>query len=154
MVKENPNSAEGYLRLAMAEGSGKQEIPPKANKSAEKAISLGLTNPASIATAYQTVGRYSLGVNKLDDAIAQLSQAVEATKSLEDKNQSVFSLYHRSLAYRHKEQYEAAYQDLQQAMQLVRDARLPEAISFLEKEMTAVSKHAGRPLDQFNLPPS
>lgn len=152
MVKENPNSAEGYLRLAMAEGSRQQEIPPKANKNAEKAIALGLTQPASIATAYQIVGRYSLGVNKLDEAIAQLSQAIETSRSLDDPNQVVFLLYHRSLAYRRKEQYETAYQDLQRAMQLAREAKLPEAISFLEKEMAAVSKHAGRPFDQFNLP--
>jgi tetratricopeptide (TPR) repeat protein len=128
-------------------------VPPKAKNYAEKAIELGLTSPESAASAQQIVGRYNLGVNKLEDAVQNFSMGIEAAKKANDPNLTISPLYHRSLAYRRQEQYESAYQDLQQAMTLARSTNLKDAITFLEKELKAVSQHAGRPLDQINLPP-
>ena len=153
-VKENPHSGEGYLRLAIIEAAGKQEVPPKAKNHAAKAIELGLSKMDSIAGANQIVGRYNLEVNNLDEAIGQFSQAIEAVKTAEDPTLLISPLVNRALAYRRKEQYGAAYQDFQRALQVAQNGNLKEAITFLEKEIETLSHHAGQQLDQFNLPPS
>lgn len=153
LLKENPNSAEGYLKLAVIEAGGKREIPRKANSHAAKALELGLNNPGSAVSAYQIVGRYNLDVNKLDKAIDQFSRAIAVVKTANNPTMTINVLYQRALAYRRKEQYEAAYQDLQQAMALANSAKLEGAIPVLEQELETVSRHAGRPLDQSKMPP-
>lgn len=152
-LKENPNSAEGYLQLAILEESGKRQIPAKAKDYALKAINLGLSKPEAAALAHQIVGRYNLGVGKAEEAIEQFNQAVGAMKAADNLDLYINLLYHRALAYRRKTQYDAAFQDIQQAIQLARNGNREEAIVFLNNELETISRHSGRSPDQFRVPP-
>jgi tetratricopeptide (TPR) repeat protein len=153
-LKDNPHSAEGHLQLAVLEGTGKAQIPAKAKDNALKAVNLGLKEPGAIAAAHQIIGRYDFDRNKVEEAIDHYSRAIEAIQTADNRAVFVNLLYYRGLAYRRKEQYEAAYQDVQQAIQLARSGNLDGSITFLEKELETISRHAGRPLDQFKLPPT
>ena len=152
--KENPHSAEAYLQAALLESADKAQIPAKAKDSALKAISLGLNNPAATAAAYQIVGRYELDRNKAEEAIDHYSRAIGAIQTTENREMHINLLYYRGLAYRRKERYVAAYQDVQQAIQLARSGNLEGSITFLERELETISRHAGRPLETFTPPPT
>ncbi len=153
-LKENPHSAEGHLQAALIESMDKAQVPSKAKESAIKAISLGLNKPTARAAAHQIIGRYELDRNNAEEAASQYSQAIGAIQSTDNPEMSINLLYYRGLAYRRKGQYEAAYQDVKQAIQLAQDKKLEESITFLENELETISRHAGRPLDTFTTPPT
>jgi tetratricopeptide (TPR) repeat protein len=153
-LKENPNSAEGYLQMAYLEEAGKQEIPTKAKDHAAKALSLGLNKPAATASAHQIIGRYFLGVNKQADAIDQFNQGIGAVKTADNQDLYINLLYFRALAYRRQQQYDAAFQDVQQAIQMARNGRKENALAFLNKELETLANHSGRSPEQFKIPPN
>lgn len=153
-LKANPNSAEGHLQLALIEGMGKREVPSKAKSHAVRALSLGLSDPATAATAHLLIGRYNLGVNKVEEAIDQFSQGIGRIKTTANQDIYISLLYHRTLAYRRKQQYDAAYQDVQQAIQLARQDNQERMLELLNSELETITQHSGRSLDQFTMPPN
>ncbi len=152
-LDENPHSAEGHLQLAVLEAQGKEQIPGKAKDNALKAISLGLNNPEAVAAAYQLVGRFYFSRGKIEEAIDHYDQAINAVQGTDNQNLLIGLLYYRGQAYRRNKQYEAAYQEVHQAIQLARRLNLVGAINMLNTELETISRHAGRPLDQFTTPP-
>ncbi|MFZ0544548.1 MAG: M50 family metallopeptidase [Candidatus Promineifilaceae bacterium] len=149
-IKENPRSGEGYLQMALLEEAGKREVPAKAKAYAAQALSLGLGNPEVTASAYQVLGRYNLTVNKPQEAIEQLSQALGALKATTNQGLLISVLYYRAQAYRRKEQYDAAYQDIQRAIQLTENGNQEAALTFLNRELETIYNHSGRSASQFS----
>jgi tetratricopeptide (TPR) repeat protein len=153
-LKENPNSAEGHLQLALIETMGKREVPSKAKNHAIQALNLGLGEPATAATAHLIIGRYDLGVNKAEEAVDQFSQGIGSVKTTGNQDIYLSLLYHRTLAYRRKQQYDAAHQDVQQAIQLARNGNHEQMLALLESELETIRQHSGRSPDQFTRPPN
>jgi tetratricopeptide (TPR) repeat protein len=141
------------LQQAVLQSTGKAQIPANAKESALKAINLGLNNPQAVAAAHQIAGRYDLDRNKLDSALDHYSRAIGALQSTDNPDLLISLFYHRALTQRRKEQYQFAYQDIQQALQLARQSNSEGSIKFLNEELETIKSHAGRPLDQFTIPP-
>lgn len=153
-IKENPNSGEGHLELALLAEAGKREVPAKARDHAVRAISLGLNKAEASAHAHHIIGRYNLGVNKLQEAVDHFSQALTAGKSPLNLDLQIDLLYHRGLAYRRKQQYNPAFEDIQQAIHLASQGNRKQALQFLKTELETIAQHAGRSPDQFMNPPN
>jgi tetratricopeptide (TPR) repeat protein len=63
-LQQNPNSAEGYLALALLQTEGKRQVSSAAKDNALKALNLGLSNPRSVVSASRVAGEYFLNVGK------------------------------------------------------------------------------------------
>lgn len=145
-LKQNPNSAEGHLQLAALRTQGKQQVPGKARDSAKKALDLGLSEPTAVAHANQIIGQYNLGVGKLDEAIDYFSRGIAAVAQARQPGLTGQLNYFRAVAYRRKGQYQVAYQDIQQAINLSRDTGEGQAVSHYMSELETIERHAGKSL--------
>jgi tetratricopeptide (TPR) repeat protein len=143
-LKENPNSADGYLQLALLQAQGKREIPSKAKNSAAKALSLGLSNPVAIVQANRIVGEYSLNVGKLDEALDRFNQGIAAAKAAGHPELSAHLHYSRAVVYRRQGKYDFALQDIQEAIRLARGTGQGQLVSRYENELATIQSHSGR----------
>lgn len=154
-LQANPDSALAYLELA-ALAAGKQGMVSKqAAAYAEKALHLGLAEPRRIAMAQQMVAAYQLEVGQEATAVHAYSQAIVALQEaaangptlLPDDVRGLASLYRRrSLAYRRQRQYDLAWQDLQQALSLARQAGDDALAADCQEDLAILENHAGAPL--------
>jgi len=143
----NPDSAVGYLELAALNSAGKGEIPKKAAADAQSALDLGLSNPQQIVYAHEIVGRYQLEIGQVEEAVSSFSQAIDTLN--DDKQhlnqESLFHLYiKRSQAYRRRQQYEQAYQDIQNAISNAQAAGNQAALKQAQQELETLENHTGR----------
>jgi tetratricopeptide (TPR) repeat protein len=143
-LKANPKSAEGYLQSAALKAQNKRQVPKGARDDAARAISLGLSRPAANAYANQLIGQYDLGIGRLDQAINSFSQAIEMASSSGSPELKAQLRYNRAVAYRRKENYELARQDIQEAIALSRVGGQGAAMSHYEAELTTINDHAGQ----------
>jgi tetratricopeptide (TPR) repeat protein len=139
-LKENPRSAEGYLQSAALKNQDKRQVPKGASEDAAKALSLGLTNPAGIAYANQLQGEYSLGVGRLDQAIAFFDQGIEALGSAERPALIAQLYYNRALAYRRKGRYALARDDIELAIELAHSSGQGQAMSHYQAELATIER--------------
>ncbi len=139
---DNPNSAEGYLLEALLTAHNKREVPKKARDSALRALSLGLEKPIAVAQANLLAGQYSLGVGEVDEAINYFSQGLGAAKSA-DQSTFVAELYYlRASAQRRNRRYEAARQDIEEAIKLARANSQGQAMTRYDAEKAIIEDHA------------
>jgi hypothetical protein len=141
-LKENPNSADANLQLAILEVGGKERVPEKASNKAQKALDLGLSKPEAIAAAHQIVGKYEWGRKRIEASIDHYSQAIRAIQESDKKQLLVSLLYNRGLAYRRREQYEPAYQDIQKAIGLAESEKMDNALPILKRELETISRQS------------
>ncbi len=146
-LKDNPNSAEGHLLQALLAAQNKREVPKKARDSAVLALSLGLDNPLQVAQASSLAGQYSLGVGKEEEAVNYFSQGIGAAKSAGRPEVTAGLYYLRANAQRRRGHYEAARQDIEEAIKLARGHSQGQAISRYEAEKGIIEQHAGRTTD-------
>jgi tetratricopeptide (TPR) repeat protein len=152
-LAQHPQSAEGYLQLAVLLNQNKEYVPPKSKEAAERALQLGLTRPFAVALTHQMLGRYELDHTRVAAALNHFNQAIELLPNPEYKSDfsPLFTaqLYsQRSLAYRQQKQYDLALSDAQQALQLAQAAGSETAVAQFEQELAVLEHHAGikRPL--------
>lgn len=148
-LKQNPDSAAAYLKLAELDGAGKSQITPRASEMVRRALSLGLPNPASRAYAHQILGKYYLDRNETEKAVTHLTEALAQKVDGEDTavSQHKSSLYHlRSQAYRRQRQYELAYQDIQLAYSLAQEIGNNQLMAYYNQEREIIKNHAGQSL--------
>lgn len=139
-LKENPRSAEGYLQSAALKAQDKQQVPKGASEDAAKALSLGLSHPAGIAYTNQLQGEYSLGVGRLDQAIAHFNQGIEALAATEHPG-LISRLYHgRAVAHRRKGQFNLARDDIEAAIELARSSGQGQAMSHYQAELATIDQ--------------
>ncbi len=144
-IQKNPHSGLAYLQLALAQAGQKQQIPRPAVQNLRKSLQLGLPTPQAQTVAHQLLGRYALDIGKIEDVIHHFSQAISFA------HPPTPSLYHdRSLAYRRQKQYDLAYQDLIQALQLAQKNQ-PQQVEFYRNELETLSRQSGRTWD---IPPA
>lgn len=141
-LKDNPNSAEGYLQLAALQAQDKRQVPKGSRDSAAKALSLGLSNPAGIVYANQLLGQYSLGVGRIDEAIGYFNQGLATAGSAGQPDLVAQLRYHRAVAYRRKGQYDLARRDIEQAIELARASGQGGAMSHYQAELATIENHA------------
>ncbi|MGD2076774.1 MAG: hypothetical protein PVH18_00200 [Chloroflexota bacterium] len=139
-LRQNPNSAEGYLQMAAIAAEGKRQVPKGARDNAEKALSLGLSNPQGLAFANMLVGQYSLGVGQIDKAISHYSQGIEAARQGGNANTTGRLYYLRAVANRRKGQYTAAEADIQEAIVRARHTNQGQVLSHYEAELAAIQR--------------
>ncbi len=95
------------------------------------------------------LGKYYLDIEKGNEAIDHLSQAIANFPEAPDLSLRIARLYYlRSQAYRRQAQYEAAFQDVQKAISLAQDSGDDSAIKFYRSELEIVKQHAGNKLDK------
>jgi tetratricopeptide (TPR) repeat protein len=137
-LQQNPNSAEAHLQMAAIYAENKRQVPKRARDSAEKALALGLSNPAGVAFANMLAGQYSIGVGQTDKAIDQYSQGIAAARE-SGNSETVGRLYYlRAMAYRRKGQHTAAEADIQEAIARARHSGQGQALSQYEAELAVI----------------
>jgi hypothetical protein len=141
-LRQNPNSAEAHLQLAAIYAEDKRQVPKRARDSAEKALSLGLSNPQGVAFANMLVGQYSIGVGQVDKAISHYSQGIEAARQGGNASTVGRLYYLRAVANRRKGQYTAALSDIQEAIARARHAGQGQAMSHYEAELPAIQQES------------
>ncbi len=146
----HPNSAEGHLQLALQTSEGFQHIGPESVEAAAKALSLGLREPDHVALAHQITALYYLERGDGQAAEAELSAALTPTATYDPESMMPIrraELHNlRSQAYRRLGRYEAAYAEIELALQLAREMSLEPLIQKLVDEKLLIEKHAGRSL--------
>jgi len=143
-LKENPNSADGYMQLALLQAQGKRQIPAKAKNSAAKALSLGLSNSVSIVQANRIAGEYSSNVGKLDEALDRFNQGIAAAKAAGHQELSAHLYYLRAVVYRRQGRYDFALHVIQEAIKLARGSGQGQLVSHYESELATVQSHSGK----------
>lgn len=150
-LKENPDSAEAYLQLAVLQNQNQSQISRQASRNAEKALHFGLSNPRSLAVAHQILGRFHLDRGQGEEAINHLSQAIATAAGADSGRQQAGDTlfyarlyYWRSQAYRRQRHYDPAYQDLQQAIDFAQSAGDEHTAAFYRSDLEVLEKHAGR----------
>lgn len=156
-LQAHPSDADGYAELAGLQAG--KNISAKSKENAEKALSLGVSSPRQRALALRILGQYALDRNQYQVAVAQFDEAIGTAVTLSTPSSAdllVLSyLYHlRSLAYRRQSQFDAAYQDMQQAIQLAQTAGNAKQTAFYQQELDIIEQHAGRPLGSSTNAPS
>ena len=148
-LEQNPNTGGGYLELAVLESAGKSQISRRASEHLQKALSLGIPNPAGRVYAQQLLGKYHLDRNETGTAINHLDEAL--AEKVEGGETAVTShmshlYFQRSQAHRRQRQYELAYQDIQQAITLAQQTGDERLVTHYRDEQAIIEKHAGRKL--------
>jgi tetratricopeptide (TPR) repeat protein len=159
-LKQHPNSAEAHIQLAILQSKDQNHITRRSKESAEKALHLGISVEPSLVMAHQILGQYAMERERMEQAINHFSEAIATavTKPTEAEEIPVHRqlhnarLYHlRSRAYRRLGQFDAAYKDIQQALALAQATANERQITYYQRELEILEKHAGRPL---GMPPT
>ncbi len=140
-IAQNPDNGLAYLEMAVLQSNGKRQTPSAALENARKALSLGLPGH-SAAYAHQLLGRYSLDVGRLDDAINHFSQGLAALPSKEESlaaNRANL-LHLRSRAYRQQGQAAQAMQDLEQALAAAQQINNEKMIALYQDELNTMTQ--------------
>ena len=144
LLQQHPDSGIAYLELAALQGSGKATVPAEAARNAQKALDLGLTDPAQIAYVHELLGRYEMERNRLDEANRHLSAAIETQGTAGQGAALANLLVLRSQVFRRQQNYSAAYQDLQMALTYARRTGYQAGIDQVRQELEVLSKHSGQ----------
>jgi tetratricopeptide (TPR) repeat protein len=150
-LKTHPESAEGYLQLALLSLEANRGQPNRdVIDAAEKAIALGLRDPNHVILARQLAAMYYLERGDGAAAEAQLNAALAQTAGLDADRLDPLRRAHLhrllSQAYRRQGRYNEASSEIEIAMQIAEDAGLASAVQEFKGEREVISKHAGRPL--------
>ncbi|MCA9873548.1 MAG: M50 family metallopeptidase [Anaerolineales bacterium] len=149
-LRDNPDSAIAYLELAALEAGKQHMVSKQAVAHAEKALQLGLNEPRRAAMAYQMIAGYQLEVGQGTTAVQNYTSAIAALRGaapVPADGRTLANLYRlRSLAYRRQQQYEMAYQDLQQALSLAQQLGDERLLNMFTEDLSILENHAGHPL--------
>ncbi|MFL7838011.1 MAG: M50 family metallopeptidase [Candidatus Promineifilaceae bacterium] len=143
LIEQNPESGLAQLELASLQSMGKDTVSKDAGESAQKALSLGLTTPAQKAYAHELIGRYQMDRGLLQEAGTNFSEGIEILGS--GSSPVIMELHIlRNQVYRRQQNYNAAYQDLMQAMAIAQQSGNESAIKQINSELDILAKHSGQ----------
>jgi tetratricopeptide (TPR) repeat protein len=143
-LQQRPNSGEAYFLQAMLALESKRTVPKTAVSLIHQALQMGIKNPRKRALAHHVLGQYYLEREDYTEAIQQFSQVI-ALSSVEEEAARLAEVYRgRSLAYRRQKQYDLAYQDIQQAIQIAQASGNEGQLQSMQEELNVIEQHAGR----------
>ena len=140
-INQEPHAAKAYVQRAAL--NIRRNVPRRSAEDIKKALDLGLSDPVSLIFAYQLLGRYHLEHNDAETAVTHFSQALSSAKSQQNPALRAQLHYQRSRAYRHQQQFELAYQDIQQAIQLAEQKNDKNALATYREELEIIENQSG-----------
>lgn len=145
-LRHNTSAGEAYLLQAMLALEGKRSIPKTAVADVQRALQLGIKDSQQQAVAHHILGQYYLDREAYPEAVQAFSQVIALSGSESNKVRLAEAYRGRSLAYRRQKQYDLAYQDVQQAIQVAQASGNEKQVEHLREELAVIEQHAGRPL--------
>lgn len=137
-----PRSAEGHLIMAFLEAESKNQVPRAARTHAEQALQLGLPEGREALAAHALLGQHYLEVEKTDNALRHLDEAL-AIAGRHDAPNAAQLYYLRALTQRRRSAYEAAAQDIEEAIRLAEQAGQEQMAAHYENERQTIAHHQG-----------
>lgn len=143
LLKTTPGSGSAHLEMAILLSEGKRQVPLRAVKHIEQALSLGLPNNLSNAFAHQLLGKYNLDMNRLQEAENHINQSLALTKAeAEAEPLQLARLYYlHSQVHRQQNNLDRAYEDVQQALSLAQTEENEQAVTFYQNELAAIGQN-------------
>lgn len=138
-----PRSAEGHLIMAFLQAEGKNQLPRAARDHAEQALQLGLPQTHQALSAHALLGQFYLQVEKTADALRHLDEALAFAARNEPSANAAQLYYLRALTQRRRGAYEAAAQDIENAIQLARQKGNERQLKHYENEQRTIAHHRG-----------
>jgi tetratricopeptide (TPR) repeat protein len=150
-LKTHPESAEGYLQLALLSLETNRGQPSRdVIDATEKAIALGLRDPNHVILARQLAASHYLERGDGAEAEAQLNAALAQTAGFDADGIDPLRRAHLhrllSQAYRRQGRYNEASSEIEIAIRIAEDAGLTSAVQEFQGEQEVIKKHAGRTL--------
>lgn len=150
----HPKDGDATALLAALEAGKNNHVSAKSKANAEKALQLGIQNPRQEAAAWRILGEYALERNQYPTAVTHFSQGISVLNNWpaddfgrrDYQNYQAYLYHQRSLAYRRQSQYDQAYQDMTQAVQLSQQAGQEKQTAVYQQECHIIEQQAGRPL--------
>lgn len=143
-LKQFPRSAPGHLVMAFIEAEGKNQLPRSVRSHLETALQLGLNDDGMRGSAHALLGQYYLHREKIDEALRHLDTALSTGNDRETPQRAAQLYYLRALTQRRRGAYQAATDDIEQALRLARDVGNAELINHYENERQTIAHHRGR----------
>ena len=135
----HPDSADGFLLLAMLNSRNGTRIDSKTAGYVQQALDLGLTD-GRVAYAHELLGRYRLERSDWAAAETELSIALASEPAVRQQAQL---LYWRSQALRHLNRLDEAARDSTEAVRMARALGDSAAVARYEQELEVILKHGG-----------
>ncbi len=139
-LARRPRSAEGHLIMAFMENENRRHVSRRARDHAQEALRLGLQEGANMAAAHALLADYFLQVEKWDDALRHLDQAVAASHTMPPASRAHLH-YLRALTQRRRNHYQLAQQEINQAISLAQQAGQDQAVTRYTNERELIMRH-------------
>ena len=145
-LAEHPNSAEGHLQESLLSRERGGPIRRETKESAERALNLGLRRADHATLAHRLIAVYYLERGDGQSALAQMDAAL-ALQSAYDPQIDPLTMgelhYLRAQALRRLQQYDAAYGEVEQAIQLAGALKHEAAVGRYMDEKELILFHRG-----------
>jgi tetratricopeptide (TPR) repeat protein len=142
-LKEHPRSAQGHLVMAFLDSEGKSHIPRTVRSHVEKALQLGLPDAANAVAAHALLGQHYLEVERTDEALRHLDEAVALAGRIGKASNEAHLFYLRALTQRRRGAYQAAAQDIEEAIRLASVRDHQGQVAHYENERQTIAHHRG-----------
>lgn len=142
-LRRHPRSAEGHLIMAFLETDGRERVSRRARNQAQEALQLGLQEAAKAAAAHTLLAQYLLQVEKWDEALQHLDQALGTGVKLPVLNRAQLH-YLRAMAQRRRGRYNEADQEIAQAISLAESGGHQQLAERYRNEQQVIAHHRGR----------
>lgn len=139
-LKSFPNSAEGHLIMALLEAEGKSQLSRSARSHTEKALQLGLSGASERASAHALLGQHFLQTERYDEAVRHLDDALALANGPHVAN-AAHLYYLRALTHRRRGAYQAAAQDIEEALRRASELGQEQLVAQLENERKTIAHH-------------
>lgn len=153
-LADYPQAGEGYLLRAILPRGGVGSVGREAFDAAGKALEVGLSSFDHQALAHQVRATFHLERGDGAAAGAELEPLLNPPTDYDSDeiNPHLRAELHklRSQAYRRQKQYDAAFAEIETALQLAREMSSERMIQEFAAEKALIEKHAGRPLSTEN----
>lgn len=143
-LQEHPRSAEAHLSMALVAGEGRGNVSRTVRRHAEEALQLGLRDPANEATAHTLMAQYYLQVEKSDEALRHLDEALANLGGERKEPQAAHLHYLRALAQRRRGAYPEAQQEIGEAIRMAEELGHEELVAHYQNEQRTIAHHLGQ----------
>ena len=142
-LKAHPRSGQGHLIMAFLDSEGKSHMSRAVRSHAQQALHLGLPEDANVVAAHALLGQYYLQVERTDEALRHLDEAL-AVAARPGVNANAAQLYYlRALTLRRRGAYQAATQDIEEAIRLAQAMNHQQQVAHYENERQTIAHHRG-----------